>query len=180
VSQLPNNALERSVTGLAAGAAARSTRTLDVIAEEVAIVKLSAVVLLSLLALGNAGAATIPTEAEIRTFADGVMAQVAKGDLSGAFAAMKPYTIIPSAEFDAAALGSKSQRDQFGARYGKSIGYEFIALKRSGQSLIKLTYIEKTERHALPWMFYFYRSPKGWVLNSFQWNDRMPDLLAGQ
>jgi hypothetical protein len=125
-------------------------------------------------------AATLQTDADIRAFADGVMAKVAKGDLPGAFATMKPYVIIPPTEFDAAALQSKSQRDLVGNRFGKTIGFEFIGEKRSGQSLLKLTYIEKTERHALPWIFFFYRTPKGWVLNSFFWHDRMPDLLIGQ
>lgn len=130
--------------------------------------------------LCTAQAATLQTDADIRALADSVMAKVAKADLPGAFAVMKPYTIIPPTEFDAAALQSKSQRDLVGTRFGATIGYEFIGEKRSGQSLLKLTYIEKTELHALPWIFYFYRTPNGWVLNSFFWHDRMPDLLSGQ
>ena len=137
-------------------------------------------VLLALLSAGTAEAATLATEVDVRTFADGVMAKVGAGDMSGGFAAMKPYTIIPAAEFDAMALQSRSQRDQFGARFGKSVGFEFIGEKRSGKSLLKLTYIEKTERHAFPWVFYFYKAPEGWVLNTFQWHDRMQELLAGQ
>lgn len=137
-------------------------------------------VLIAILGFGSAQAATLQTDADIRAFADRIMAKIAKADLAGAFAAMKPYTIIPPTEFDAAALQSKSQRDLAGTRFGATIGYEFIGERRSGQSLLKLTYIEKTERHALPWTFYFYRTPKGWVLNSFFWHDRMPDLLTGQ
>jgi hypothetical protein len=76
------------------------------------------------------------------------------------------------------ALNSQSQRDQFGARYGAAAGNEFIAQKKVGDSLLRLVYIEKTERHALPWTFIFYRGPKGWVLNSFNWNDRLPDLFG--
>ena len=138
------------------------------------------IILVAGFGLGTAHAATLQTDADVRAFADRVMAQVAKADLPGAFAEMKPYTIVPPAEFDAAALQSKSQRDMVGTRFGATIGYEFIGEKRSGQSLLKLTYIEKTEHHALPWIFYFYRAPNGWVLNSFNWHDRMPDLLAGQ
>lgn len=137
-------------------------------------------ILVAALGLGTAQAATLKTEADIRAFADRVMEKVAKADLPGAFALMKPYTIIPPTEFDAAALQSKSQRDLVGTRFGATIGYEFIGEKRSGESLLKLTYIEKTERHALPWSFFFYRTPTGWVLNSFTWHDRLPDLLAGQ
>jgi hypothetical protein len=92
---------------------------------------------------------------------------------------MKPYIVVPPAEFDAMTLTSKAQRDQAGARYGAPVGYEFVRKSTVGESLLKLTYIEKTDRHALPWMFFFYRTPKGWVLNSFFWNDRMPDLFGG-
>jgi len=90
---------------------------------------------------------------------------------------MKPFVLVPEAEFEAMALASKSQRDQFGARYGNPIGYEFLGQRKVGDSLVRLTYIEKTDKHALPWMFYFYKTPTGWALNSFQWNDRMPQLF---
>jgi len=50
--------------------------------------------------------------------------------------------------------------------------------KNLGQSLVMVTCIEKTEKHALPWLFYFYKSPQGWVLNSFVWNDNLPSLFS--
>lgn len=124
-----------------------------------------------------AKADTLPSEAEVREFADKVMAKVGEGDMSGAFAVMKPFAVVPSAEFDAMALNSQSSREQFGARYGKSIGYEFVCEKKVGTSLLRLTYMEKTEKHVLPWYFYFYKGKDGWILNSFLWNDRMIDLF---
>jgi hypothetical protein len=129
--------------------------------------------------LNVANADVLKSEAEIRPFADSVMAKVGAGDVSGAFALMKPYTIIPSSEFEATASNSKAQRELVGTRFGSAAGYEFVDQAKVGQSLLRLTYIEKTQRHALPWMFYFYRSPEGWVLNSFLWNDNMPGLFGG-
>ena len=126
---------------------------------------------------GAALADTLKAESDLRSLGDQVMAAVVKGGMSPAFEAMKPYVLIPESEFQSLALASKSQRDQFGARYGKTIGYEFIGQRKLGESLIRLTYIEKTEKHALPWMFYFYKTPSGWALNSFSWNDRMPQLF---
>lgn len=122
-------------------------------------------------------AETLKSEAEARQLADRIMAQAAKGNLSEAFNLMRPYVIIPEAELQSAALQSKAQRDQFSNRYGKSIGYEFITEKRAGTSLLQLIYIEKTAKHALPWNFYFYKSPSGWVLNSFFWNDQLPSVF---
>ena len=125
-----------------------------------------------------ATADTLQSETELREFSDSVMEEVGSGDLDAAFALMKRFTIVPAAEFDVVALNTRAQRDQIGARFGASAGYEFISESRVGQSLLRLTYIEKTEKHALPWIFYFYRSPDGWVLNSFIWHDQFPNLFG--
>lgn len=127
---------------------------------------------------GSACADIFKSDKEFRSFAEAVMAKAASGDIVGALNEMGPYTIIPEAEFQSAVLNSKAQRDQYGLRYGKSIGYEFISEDKAGDSLVRLIYIEKTEKHALPWAFYFYKSPNGWVLNSFQWNDQLPLVFS--
>lgn len=132
-------------------------------------------VIFSIFVLSNpVSADTFKSDKEFRTFADSVMEQAASGDIVGALNTMGPYTVIPEAEFQGAVLQSKAQRDQYAMRYGKSVGYEFISEDKAGKSLVRLIYIEKTEKHALPWAFYFYKSPQGWLLNSFQWNDQLP------
>ncbi|WP_018608417.1 hypothetical protein [Uliginosibacterium gangwonense] len=134
----------------------------------------NAVLYLALLFVSaSAMAETLKSELEAKQLTDKVMVQVAKGDLTGAFALMKPYVVISESEFQGSLLQSKSQRDQFGSRYGKPLGYEFIAEKKAGESILRLTYIEKTARHALPWAFIFYKTPTGWVLNSYFWNDNI-------
>jgi hypothetical protein len=125
------------------------------------------------LLVSGARADTLKTESDVRSFADGVMEKLVTSGLPAAFDAMKPITVVPDAEFESAALSSKAQREKVGARYGKTIGYEYIATVKAGDSLLRLTYLEKTEKHALPWFFYFYKTPQGWVLNSFVWNDQI-------
>lgn len=120
---------------------------------------------------------TLKSEQDAKRLAEKVMSFAAKGDISGAFATMKPYVVIPETEFQSLALQSKSQRDQFGVRYGKSFGYEFISERKFGDSILRIIYVEKTAKHALPWMFLFYKSPTGWVLNSFAWNDQIQILF---
>jgi hypothetical protein len=106
------------------------------------------------------------------------MEKVASGDLNAAFNLMKPYVVISATEVDSVALQSKTQRDQYGARYGNSIGYEYIGKINRGESLVFLQYIEKTTRHAIPWSFYFYKTNNGWVLNTFDWNDQYQPLFT--
>ncbi|RIX46047.1 MAG: hypothetical protein D3M94_10045 [Rhodocyclales bacterium GT-UBC] len=116
---------------------------------------------------------TFKSEAEAKQLSEKFMAQVAKGELAAAFSLIKPYVVIPESEFQGLALQTKSQRDQFGVRYGKSFGYELVNERKAGDSILRLIYVEKTAKHALPWVFFFYKSPTGWVLNSFAWNDQI-------
>jgi hypothetical protein len=129
------------------------------------------------LAASTAHADTLKTDAELRPFADRVMTSVVAGGLANGFAVMRPYVVIPEVDLQNVLLKSQQQRDELGPRYGKTIGFEFIGQKRLGESLVRLTYIEKTERHALPWMFHFYKTRNGWVLNSFVWNDQASQLF---
>lgn len=137
---------------------------------------LIAVILGCSLFAAGASAAVLKTE-ELEGFTVKVMTKVGKGDLAGAFTEMKPYVIVPDAEFETLKLGTKSQRDMLGGRFGKAVGYECFGIEKRGASLVRIICIEKTEKHALPWRFYFYRAPKGWVLNSFYWNDQLPSLF---
>lgn len=125
-------------------------------------------------------AGTLKSEEDLRPLAESVMGKVAANDLHAAFMLMQPYVVITDSEFQSAVLNSKAQREQYGTRYGKTIGVEFISQSKVGASLVRIVYIEKTEKHALPWTFYFYKAPKGWVLNSFTWSDQMPSLFTGK
>lgn len=136
-----------------------------------------AVLFLSLLLPSLTHADVFKTEAEIQPFIEKTMQLVGKGEVNKAFEAMKPYAAVPAAEFDSFSLGSKAQRDQFTTRYGKTVGQEFISKKKLGESLIRIIYIEKTEKNALPWTFYFYKGQEGWTLNSFNWNDQTAPLF---
>lgn len=126
---------------------------------------------------GSAGADKLKSEAELRPFGDRVMATVVKAGMPAAYDLLKPYLLIPESEFQSVVRSSKSQRDQFAVRYGRTLGYEFVGSRKAGESLVRIVYIEKTEKHALPWTFYFYKTPAGWVLNAFHWNDQVPALF---
>jgi hypothetical protein len=125
----------------------------------------------------GANADALKSEAEVKQLVEKAMSQVAKNDLTSAFALLKPYVVIPESEFQGWILQTKSQRDQFGTRYGKSVGYDFVGEKKAGESILRLIYIEKTEKHALPWIFLFYKAPTGWTLNAFSWSDQIQNVF---
>jgi hypothetical protein len=132
---------------------------------------------LFILISASVNAATLAAESDLRKFADKVMELAGKGDVVAAFDTMRPYVALSDSEFQSTALASKSQRDQIAPRFGKSIGYEFISSKKVGDSLIRLTYIEKTEKTAVPWFFYFYKTNAGWSLNAYLWSGQINSLF---
>jgi hypothetical protein len=134
--------------------------------------------LLSLCAAAwHAHADTLKADADLKPFGDRVMSAVAGAGLPAAVSVMRPYIVISETELQNALLKMQAQREQLGPRYGRTTGFEYIGTKRLGQSLVRLTYIERTERHALPWMFHFYRTGNGWVLTSFIANDLSSELF---
>ena len=128
-------------------------------------------------AAAHARADTLKADADLKPFGDRIMSAVAGAGLPAAISVMRPYVVISETELQNALLKMQAQREQLGPRYCKTMGFEYIGTKRLGQSLLRLTYIEKTERQALPWMFHFYRTANGWVLTSFIANDLSSELF---
>lgn len=122
-------------------------------------------------------AKTLPDENAAKDLSNKIMAKVTQGDLSAAFNTMKPYTFIGPAEIDAIVIQSKASREKSGQRSGKATGYEFIDSKKIKDSLLRLRYLEKNEKNTLFWEFYFYKTSKGWVLDSFNWNEAYRPLF---
>ncbi len=117
--------------------------------------------------LQAAHADTLKSETEVRALADKVMAQAGAGRTDDAYGLLSPYALVDIRAFEGARTNARGARMAIEALVGNSVGYEFIRSEKVGDSLLKLTYIEKTERQAIPWMFIFYKAPAGWAVSSF-------------
>src|SRR3546814_13736705 len=82
------------------------------------------------------------------------------------------YSVLPGDDVDRGLQASRQQRAAplFAQRFGATVGSEFIGRKKLGQSMLRLTYIERTQKQPLPWAFYFYLTSNGWVLSEFGWS----------
>ena len=114
---------------------------------------------------------------EARAFTDQVMAKVASGQLDSAIAEMKRYPLVPEAEIDASVGQFRLQLPAIAQRFGSIIGSEFVREDRVGESLLRITYLQRFERHTMKWLFYFYRGSNGWVLNTFRFDDNIVSLF---
>lgn len=122
-------------------------------------------------------AETFPSAKAARDYTDKVMAKVAAGDIEGGLKMIKPYIVVPAAEFDTMAGQTALQLPRLTERYGKSVGSEFIRQDKAGESLVRLQYVGKHERHAMRWSFYLYKTPQGWVVNTFNFDDKIQELF---
>lgn len=118
-----------------------------------------------------------PTEA--RAMTDQIMAKVGANELDAVIQLLKSYTIAPEAEAEvAASIGQlKLQQSMIAQRFGSSLGTEFVREEKVGDSLLRITYLHRFDKHAMRWVFLFYRSNKGWVLNTFGFDDNIVALF---
>lgn len=133
-------------------------------------------VLLVVLPVG-AFAETLKGTAEARELTDKVMQKVGEGNMEGGLLLMKPFLIIPVAEYDVMVDRLKMQMPAMAQRFGKSIGHEFIREDKTGENLYRVVQINRFEHHPMRWVFYFYRGMDGWVLNSFKTDDEITKLF---
>jgi hypothetical protein len=96
-------------------------------------------------------AGTFSSPVAAKEFTENVMSKVATGDIEGGLKMMKPYTIIPEAEFDAMIIQAKLQLPAITQRFGKSIGKEFVREDKVGDSLVRIIYLHKFELHPMQW-----------------------------
>ena len=126
----------------------------------------------------NLQALELSSVKEAKALAKNVMDFVEKGKSDKGLELFKPYLIIPEAEFDVMLNSLKMQQPMIDQRFGKIVGVEFISEEMAGKSFMKITYAQKYERHAMRWIFYFYKPKNSWVLNTFSTDDKIQYLFG--
>ena len=131
--------------------------------------------LASLLAATGApvAAQALGSTAELRRATDQVMELVGKGDLEAGLKLLRPRSTIPEGEFDAMEAQTRLQQPVMTQRFGDKIGTEFLREERVGDSLVRLTYLDKFERRAMRWVFYAYKGRQGWMIDNFRFDDQV-------
>ena len=124
-----------------------------------------------------ASAATLESKDAAKKLTDQIMVKVAAGDIEGGFLLMKPYLIVPESEFNVMVEQTKLQLPAIQGRYGKILGAEFISEKTVGKSLLKIIQIQKFEKHIIRWRFIFYSPDGKWVLNTFNFDDKIYSMF---
>lgn len=125
----------------------------------------------------SAYTAGFSTEREIREFSDNIISLAVSGKHKEAFDLAKPYWPIPEVEIDGVVNQVQLQAPMIEQRFGKSLSHEFITEKRIGNSLLRLYYLHKFEKHLMYWQLDFYKPENEWKINTIIFLDNIEPLF---
>ena len=139
------------------------------------------VLILAMAALAFVGAAQAQTPLKDgvanRELSDRVMALVATGDMEAGIRLAKPFLATPESEVEAMIVQARLQAPMLEMRFGKPVGVEFIREDHAGEHVMRIVQICRHEKHLTRWNFYFYLTPRGWVLNTLNFDDKIQALF---
>jgi len=135
--------------------------------------------ILALLLSSVSSADTLKDKEAAKGLAQSIMELVGKGEVEKGLTLAKPYLIIPGHEFEGVLNSLRMQAPAIEQRFGKTVGMEFSQIQEVGESLMLVMYIQKFEKHMMRWKFYFYNSGNGWVLNTFNTDDKIQLMFQG-
>ena len=119
----------------------------------------------------------ISNELGCKSVCKDVMIALENNKVNKAFDILSRYWLFGSLELNKLQANTISQIKGIKPRFGKITGSEYIKKETVTNTLIKYTYLLRFERHALRWMFTFYKPNSKWLLNSFQWDDKIQLLF---
>ena len=88
-----------------------------------------------------------------------------------AIAIIKPYWPLPQNEIDGLEEKTIMSLNLISARFGKAEGIIKINEEAIKDFAMRETYFVKYQNTAIRLIFVYYKNEKGWILNSFKWDD---------
>ena len=126
---------------------------------------------------GEVHAKVFVTEEDAKAKVEEFMKLVGVDELDEAFQVLKPYWIFPENEWTELQIDTSQQMAMIEPRFGQTIGYDFVRAEVVGDTVLRLIYIQKRERHLLRWRFIFYKPYDRWILNACLWDDEIEALF---
>ena len=125
----------------------------------------------------RAGSQPLKNAADAQKLCEGFLTEIDRGDFDKAYELMMRHSWLPEKEVMAVKAATQKQLPALAPRFGRIVGHEFIRKETAGASLIRLVYITKFENHVLRWRFLFYNSGKGWLVNTFSYDDKIQEMF---
>lgn len=109
--------------------------------------------------------------------AESAMKAFFENQIEKGFEIIDPYFPISATE----KLGLKDQTVEqlptIEESFGKKIDYKLIKEIKISDVLVKYIFVVRFELHMMKFQYTYYNSGKGWILNSFKWDDKISELF---
>ncbi|MFP6741737.1 MAG: hypothetical protein VCD33_08945 [Alphaproteobacteria bacterium] len=114
---------------------------------------------------------------DLRDITRQAMTQVEIGNFAEVFATMAPHWPFSVSELDMLSMQTMTQRSTLGQRFGLTMGIDLASEQIVGDSIMRITYIEKLEYRLIRWVFTFYKADDEWMVNAIVWDDDIDALF---
>lgn len=114
---------------------------------------------------------------EVKSLSKKMMEMFIREDFKGGLDIAKKYWPLSPVEIDNLANQIQLQWSVVKQRFGNTIGYEFIKEEKIGNSFVRFFYLQKFEKHAIYWIFTYYRPKNRWIINQISFKDDLDPLF---
>ena len=120
---------------------------------------------------------TLDSLDDVRALTQRSMDHVLAGKVDDVFIELLPHRPLPENELSMLRMQTLTQRNLVGERFGDSIGIVRVNERIIADSTVRITFIEKFERHVVRWVFTYYKPEDQWLVNSIVWDDDIDALF---
>lgn len=120
---------------------------------------------------------TLKESADAKWICEMFMLKLVNSGVQEAFDELRPYFALEKEEIDMIQIQTYQQMEAIRPRYGEVVGYTLLKEEILGDTVLKYTYLQKFERHAIRWLFFFYKPGNTWIFNEFYVDDKLRELF---
>lgn len=100
-----------------------------------------------------------------------ITAMFFENKISKAFKELRQYWPLPENEINSLEEKTIKYLNMIQDRFGNAEGTSYIRTEKISDFAIRETYIVRYEYSAIRIIFTYYKNEKGWLVNSFKWDD---------
>lgn len=136
-------------------------------------------VLLPVLLAFSQNGPPLKSDGDVQALCEEALSYIQAGAFVQGVAILRPYALAISTE-DVNSLEKQLEEQAPTVRknYGDAIGYLFISKENLKDTVLKLVYLMKYEKHIIRWSFIFYKPIDSWVLDYFNYDDSIEALFG--
>jgi hypothetical protein len=137
--------------------------------------KLFTIIVLTLSSLAHSQEGNLKTVDEVKNLSKEVSLLFKENKQSEAIDKMRPFWPVSESEINTLLEQTVKYSSILEDRYGKIINQQKVKEETIKDFALKEIYFVNYEKSAIRLIFIYYKGSKGWILNSFKWDDNFTE-----